>query len=160
MHEYGPNLQRHPCMLICYPLPSSSSPNLSWFKAGYLLQDSIGGWLNFAPSLYLSSPPSSFLCHSKNVIIPSISASHFHFSLTETSPTLSSCCVVGLQLVLRGMSEALVDRRAAPALITLCSGPELWVNQYKIKKTNSLKSLSFCWLRPYSVTKLICVDLP
>uniref|UniRef100_A0A3Q2Q9C0 RAB11 binding and LisH domain, coiled-coil and HEAT repeat containing n=1 Tax=Fundulus heteroclitus TaxID=8078 RepID=A0A3Q2Q9C0_FUNHE len=30
-----------------------------------------------------------------------------------------SCC-----LVLRGMSEALVDRRAAPALITLCSGPE------------------------------------
>ena len=47
------------------------------------------------------------------------------------SPSLSSCCVVGLQLVLRGMSEALVDRRAAPALITLCSGPELWVNRHK-----------------------------
>uniref|UniRef100_A0A7N8XAG4 RAB11 binding and LisH domain, coiled-coil and HEAT repeat containing n=1 Tax=Mastacembelus armatus TaxID=205130 RepID=A0A7N8XAG4_9TELE len=30
-------------------------------------------------------------------------------------------------LVLRGMSEALVDRRAAPALITLCSGPEFSV---------------------------------
>ncbi|CAL8320733.1 unnamed protein product [Boreogadus saida] len=30
-------------------------------------------------------------------------------------------------LILRGMSEALVDRRAAPALITLCSGPEFSV---------------------------------
>lgn len=37
--------------------------------------------------------------------------------------------LTGLQLVLRGMSEALIDKRVAPALITLCSGPELWVNR-------------------------------
>lgn len=35
--------------------------------------------------------------------------------------------LTGLQLILRGMSEALIDKRVAPALITLCSGPEFSV---------------------------------
>lgn len=44
-------------------------------------------------------------------------------------PPVSLLHLTGLQLVLRGMSEALIDKRVAPALITLCSGPELWVNR-------------------------------
>lgn len=74
----------------------------------------------FASFSHLSPPT---LCLS---LLPPVSTSSH-----PASPSLSSCCVVGLQLVLRGMSEALVDRRAAPALITLCSGPELWVNRHK-----------------------------
>ncbi len=44
-------------------------------------------------------------------------------------PPVSLLHLTGLQLILRGMSEALIDKRVAPALITLCSGPELWVNR-------------------------------
>lgn len=33
--------------------------------------------------------------------------------------------LTGLQLTLRGMREALVDKRVAPALVTLSSDPEL-----------------------------------
>ena len=43
--------------------------------------------------------------------------------------TIFYCMLTGLQLTLRGMSEALVDKRVAPALVTLSSDPELWVPQ-------------------------------
>lgn len=43
--------------------------------------------------------------------------------------TIFYCMLTGLQLTLRGMSEALVDKRVAPALVTLSSDPELWVSQ-------------------------------
>lgn len=39
--------------------------------------------------------------------------------------TIFYCMLTGLQLTLRGMSEALVDKRVAPALVTLSSDPEL-----------------------------------
>ncbi|KAJ8277724.1 hypothetical protein GJAV_G00079110 [Gymnothorax javanicus] len=42
-------------------------------------------------------------------------------------PTRLSFAFDRLQLILRGMSEALIDKRVAPALITLCSGPEFSV---------------------------------
>lgn len=118
--------QHYPCMFICYSQPLLFLPHPLLVETGHLLKDSIGGWLYFLP--HLSIYPVTlffFFFHSKTCIIPSISAFSLSPLLSRTSPTLSSCCVVGLQLVLRGMSEALVDRRAAPALITLCSGPEL-----------------------------------
>lgn len=39
------------------------------------------------------------------------------FSFQFTKPFY--CMLTGLQLTLRGMSEALVDKRVAPALVTL-----------------------------------------
>lgn len=107
------------------PLSSVSSRLYPVFASSFRLSP---------PTLYLSLPP------------PVSNSSH------PASPSLSSCCVVGLQLVLRGMSEALVDRRAAPALITLCSGPELWVNWHK--KTFLWTPL-FCGLHPYSVSQCV-----
>uniref|UniRef100_A0A2K5Z4Y2 RAB11 binding and LisH domain, coiled-coil and HEAT repeat containing n=1 Tax=Mandrillus leucophaeus TaxID=9568 RepID=A0A2K5Z4Y2_MANLE len=41
--------------------------------------------------------------------------------------TIFYCMLTGLQLTLRGMSEALVDKRVAPALVTLSSDPEFSV---------------------------------
>lgn len=43
--------------------------------------------------------------------------------------TIFYCMLTGLQLTLRGMSEALVDKRVAPALVTLSGDPELWVHR-------------------------------
>lgn len=137
-------------MLFCNPSPPSLPPFSTQFKQGpssWPTRQLVVGCLHpvflcFILSLYFSlfssfsyhlftplslpiflllSPPT--LCLS---LLPTVSVSSH-----PASPSLSSCCVVGLQLVLRGMSEALVDRRAAPALITLCSGPELWVNRHK-----------------------------
>lgn len=93
------------------------------------------GWLSFPFTLFVSPfysliLPSTFTSFFASLLSTSRLSSPPPVSVSShpASPSLSSCCVVGLQLVLRGMSEALVDRRAAPALITLCSGPELWVN--------------------------------
>ncbi|XP_053715336.1 RAB11-binding protein RELCH homolog isoform X4 [Synchiropus splendidus] len=49
------------------------------------------------------------------------------YGVVHTSALVRCTAARMFELVLRGMSEALVDRRAAPALITLCSGPEFSV---------------------------------
>lgn len=103
-------------------------PTLTPFKQGPLL---LAGGLVIFTRLSRFYPVTLFssLSLSYHPLLSSIFTSLLLLSLSPplplASPSLSSCCVVGLQLVLRGMSEALVDRRAAPALITLCSGPEL-----------------------------------
>ncbi len=63
-------------------------------------------------------------------------------------PPRLSLHLTGLQLILRGMSEALIDKRVAPALITLCSGPELWVNRSYETLKNQISCLlsAFSWL--------------
>uniref|UniRef100_A0A8C7ZF39 RAB11 binding and LisH domain, coiled-coil and HEAT repeat containing n=1 Tax=Oryzias sinensis TaxID=183150 RepID=A0A8C7ZF39_9TELE len=49
------------------------------------------------------------------------------YGVVHTSALVRCTAARMFELVLRGMSEALIDRRAAPALITLCSGPEFSV---------------------------------
>ncbi|XP_030205505.1 RAB11-binding protein RELCH homolog isoform X5 [Gadus morhua] len=49
------------------------------------------------------------------------------YGVVHTSALVRCTAARMFELILRGMSEALVDRRAAPALITLCSGPEFSV---------------------------------
>lgn len=131
VHAHHPQLTAPPLrahLVPTFPPPPPLLPPPLLF--GSAATFSASGWLSL-PHLDLSSLSFSLyilLLYSLNLSLftsPFSSVSHL------TPPTVSSWCVVGLQLVLQGMSEALVDRRAAPALITLCSGPELWVNQYK-----------------------------
>lgn len=141
-----PPLSHHPSQFNQGPSPwPTCQPVTGHFHAvylGFILS------LLFSLSLFPYHPiyPSSFFP-------PSLYLSLLSKTLpTLASPSLSSCCVVGLQLVLRGMSEALIDRRAAPALITLCSGPELWV---KWHKKTSLWTMLFCGLHPYRVSEYL-----
>lgn len=107
------------------PVPSSSSSlsgPLANQSRGFqqLLHPSVSPLFSqFYPvtlplSLSPASPPPLSICLCS---APSSNSTHLSFSISP--------CGGLSQLVLRGMSEALVDRRAAPALITLCSGPEL-----------------------------------
>ncbi|XP_050954404.1 RAB11-binding protein RELCH homolog isoform X2 [Labeo rohita] len=49
------------------------------------------------------------------------------YGVVHTSALVRCTAARMFELVLRGMSEALIDKRVAPALITLCSGPEFSV---------------------------------
>lgn len=126
----------NPCMNICDPTSPPLPPPLPFLVGAgpFHTETSTSGRLSL-PHLSFILP----LCFSSfrsvsSLLSPSICLPIFTCP-PPWSPTipvpLSSCYVVGLQLVLRGMSEALIDRRAAPALITLCSGPELWVKRHK-----------------------------
>ncbi|KAJ8376563.1 hypothetical protein SKAU_G00071430 [Synaphobranchus kaupii] len=49
------------------------------------------------------------------------------YGVVHTSALVRCTSARMFELILRGMSEALIDKRVAPALITLCSGPEFSV---------------------------------
>ncbi|XDV47378.1 hypothetical protein PO909_017035 [Leuciscus waleckii] len=49
------------------------------------------------------------------------------YGVVHTSALVRCTAARMFELILRGMSEALIDKRVAPALITLCSGPEFSV---------------------------------
>ncbi|XP_076868993.1 RAB11-binding protein RELCH homolog isoform X2 [Brachyhypopomus gauderio] len=49
------------------------------------------------------------------------------FGVVHTSALVRCTAARMFELTLRGMNEALIDKRVAPALITLCSGPEFSV---------------------------------
>uniref|UniRef100_A0A8C2B5M2 LisH domain and HEAT repeat-containing protein KIAA1468 n=1 Tax=Cyprinus carpio TaxID=7962 RepID=A0A8C2B5M2_CYPCA len=49
------------------------------------------------------------------------------YGVVHTSALVRCTAARMFELVLRGMSEALIDKRVSPALITLCSGPEFSV---------------------------------
>ncbi|XP_058231992.1 RAB11-binding protein RELCH homolog isoform X2 [Hemibagrus wyckioides] len=49
------------------------------------------------------------------------------YGVVHTSALVRCTAARMFELILRGMNEALIDKRVAPALITLCSGPEFSV---------------------------------
>ncbi|XP_027860804.1 RAB11-binding protein RELCH homolog isoform X9 [Xiphophorus couchianus] len=80
--------------------------------------------LSHAP---LDSLKASFVELGANPVYHELLLTVLWYGVVHTSALVRCTAARMFELVLRGMSEALVDRRAAPALITLCSGPELSV---------------------------------
>ncbi|XP_015245231.1 PREDICTED: lisH domain and HEAT repeat-containing protein KIAA1468 homolog isoform X4 [Cyprinodon variegatus] len=75
----------------------------------------------------LDSLKASFVELGANPVYHELLLTVLWYGVVHTSALVRCTAARMFELVLRGMSEALVDRRAAPALITLCSGPELSV---------------------------------
>uniref|UniRef100_A0A3Q3NC10 RAB11 binding and LisH domain, coiled-coil and HEAT repeat containing n=1 Tax=Mastacembelus armatus TaxID=205130 RepID=A0A3Q3NC10_9TELE len=80
--------------------------------------------LSHAP---LDSLKASFVELGANPVYHELLLTVLWYGVVHTSALVRCTAARMFELVLRGMSEALVDRRAAPALITLCSGPEFSV---------------------------------
>ncbi|XP_031138033.1 RAB11-binding protein RELCH homolog isoform X6 [Sander lucioperca] len=80
--------------------------------------------LSYAP---LDSLKASFVELGANPVYHELLLTVLWYGVVHTSALVRCTAARMFELVLRGMSEALVDRRAAPALITLCSGPEFSV---------------------------------
>ncbi|XP_040921739.1 RAB11-binding protein RELCH homolog isoform X2 [Toxotes jaculatrix] len=80
--------------------------------------------LSHAP---LDSLKASFIELGANPVYHELLLTVLWYGVVHTSALVRCTAARMFELVLRGMSEALVDRRAAPALITLCSGPEFSV---------------------------------
>ncbi|KAM9332153.1 RAB11-binding protein RELCH homolog isoform 2-T2 [Pholidichthys leucotaenia] len=80
--------------------------------------------LSHAP---LDSLKASFVELGANPVYHELLLTVLWYGVVHTSALVRCTSARMFELVLRGMSEALVDRRAAPALITLCSGPEFSV---------------------------------
>ncbi|XP_039982526.1 RAB11-binding protein RELCH homolog isoform X3 [Xiphias gladius] len=80
--------------------------------------------LSHAP---LDSLKASFVELGANPVYHELLLTVLWYGVVHTSALVRCTAAQMFELVLRGMSEALVDRRAAPALITLCSGPEFSV---------------------------------
>ncbi|XP_028290708.1 RAB11-binding protein RELCH homolog isoform X4 [Gouania willdenowi] len=80
--------------------------------------------LSHAP---LDSLKASFVELGANPVYHEMLLTVLWYGVVHTSALVRCTAARMFELVLRGMSEALVDRRAAPALITLCSGPEFSV---------------------------------
>eukprot|EP00066_Takifugu_rubripes_P016866 XP_011606132.1 PREDICTED: lisH domain and HEAT repeat-containing protein KIAA1468 homolog isoform X2 [Takifugu rubripes] len=78
--------------------------------------------LSHAP---LNSLKASFVELGANPVYHELLLTVLWYGVVHTSALVRCTAARMFELVLRGMSEALIDRRAAPALITLCSGPEL-----------------------------------
>ncbi|XP_029698346.1 RAB11-binding protein RELCH homolog isoform X5 [Takifugu rubripes] len=80
--------------------------------------------LSHAP---LNSLKASFVELGANPVYHELLLTVLWYGVVHTSALVRCTAARMFELVLRGMSEALIDRRAAPALITLCSGPEFSV---------------------------------
>ncbi|XP_028288273.1 RAB11-binding protein RELCH homolog isoform X2 [Parambassis ranga] len=80
--------------------------------------------LSHAP---LDSLKASFVELGANPVYHELLLTVLWYGVVHTSALVRCTAARMFELVLRGMSEALVDRRAAPALITLCNGPEFSV---------------------------------
>uniref|UniRef100_A0AAX7UQQ6 LisH domain and HEAT repeat-containing protein KIAA1468 n=1 Tax=Astatotilapia calliptera TaxID=8154 RepID=A0AAX7UQQ6_ASTCA len=80
--------------------------------------------LSHAP---LDSLKASFVELGANPVYHELLLTVLWYGVVHTSALVRCTAARMFELILRGMSEALVDRRAAPALITLCSGPEFSV---------------------------------
>ncbi|XP_076014171.1 RAB11-binding protein RELCH homolog isoform X2 [Genypterus blacodes] len=80
--------------------------------------------LSYAP---LDSLKAAFVELGANPVYHELLLTVLWYGVVHTSALVRCTAARMFELVLRGMSEALVDRRAAPALITLCSGPEFSV---------------------------------
>ncbi|KAM6977486.1 RAB11-binding protein RELCH homolog isoform 8-T8 [Aplochiton taeniatus] len=77
--------------------------------------------LSHAP---LDSLKASFIELGANPVYHELLLTVLWYGVVHTSALVRCTAARMFELILRGMSEALVDRRAVPALITLCSGPE------------------------------------
>ncbi|XP_067107974.1 RAB11-binding protein RELCH homolog isoform X2 [Osmerus mordax] len=80
--------------------------------------------LSHAP---LDSLKASFVELGANPVYHELLLTVLWYGVVHTSALVRCTAARMFELILRGMSEALVDRRAAPALITLSSGPEFSV---------------------------------
>ncbi|XP_077410252.1 RAB11-binding protein RELCH homolog isoform X6 [Vanacampus margaritifer] len=80
--------------------------------------------LSHAP---LDSLKASFVELGANPVYHELLLTVLWYGVVHTSALVRCTSARMFELILRGMSEALVDRRAAPALITLCNGPEFSV---------------------------------
>nr|XP_046148605.1 RAB11-binding protein RELCH homolog isoform X2 [Oncorhynchus gorbuscha] len=80
--------------------------------------------LSHAP---LDSLKASFVELGANPVYHELLLTVLWYGVVHTSALVRCTAARMFELILRGMSEALIDRRVAPALITLCSGPEFSV---------------------------------
>ncbi|KAM9775295.1 RAB11-binding protein RELCH homolog isoform 2-T2 [Syngnathus typhle] len=80
--------------------------------------------LSHAP---LDSLKASFVELGANPVYHELLLTVLWYGVVHTSALVRCTSARMFELILRGMSEALVDRRAAPALITLCNGPDFSV---------------------------------
>uniref|UniRef100_A0A8C2IDW4 RAB11 binding and LisH domain, coiled-coil and HEAT repeat containing n=1 Tax=Cyprinus carpio TaxID=7962 RepID=A0A8C2IDW4_CYPCA len=80
--------------------------------------------LSHAP---LDSLKASFIELGANPVYHELLLTVLWYGVVHTSALVRCTAARMFELVLRGMSEALIDKRVAPALITLCSGPEFSV---------------------------------
>uniref|UniRef100_A0A673HBZ6 LisH domain and HEAT repeat-containing protein KIAA1468 homolog n=1 Tax=Sinocyclocheilus rhinocerous TaxID=307959 RepID=A0A673HBZ6_9TELE len=80
--------------------------------------------LSHAP---LDSLKASFVELGANPVYHELLLTVLWYGVVHTSALVRCTAARMFELVLRGMSEALIDKRVAPALITLCSGPEFSV---------------------------------
>ncbi|XP_026093382.1 lisH domain and HEAT repeat-containing protein KIAA1468 homolog isoform X2 [Carassius auratus] len=80
--------------------------------------------LSHAP---LDSLKASFVELGANPVYHELLLTVLWYGVVHTSALVRCTAARMFELILRGMSEALIDKRVAPALITLCSGPEFSV---------------------------------
>ncbi|XP_028972243.1 RAB11-binding protein RELCH homolog isoform X3 [Esox lucius] len=80
--------------------------------------------LSHAP---LDSLKASFVELGANPVYHELLLTVLWYGVVHTSALVRCTAARMFELILRGMSEALMHRRVAPALITLCSGPEFSV---------------------------------